>query len=99
MRVRCECSWAVSLEDCSWFEKGSDAKGTVFAPDARILESAPRSLRVVAHAVDHDSSGMDPVRDVACPFHIGPTHKAMEAILRVVGNVDRVIIIFVGDDG
>jgi hypothetical protein len=37
--------------------EGLDPEGAVFAADPRIFEAAPRRLRIVRHAVDHDPAG------------------------------------------
>jgi hypothetical protein len=47
------------LENGPRFEKGLDPKRTKFATDARVLESAPRRLRVIKHPVDRYATGKD----------------------------------------
>ena len=48
---------SLRLENGAWFEKCLDPVSAVFAADTGVFESAPRRLRIVRHAVDHDAPG------------------------------------------
>src|SRR5258708_37822985 len=70
---------AQSLEDGARFEKRLDPERAEFAADAGMLESAPRSLLIIKHAVDRYTAGKDLRGDAARARPIGPAHEAVEA--------------------
>src|SRR5579863_5334269 len=63
------------------FEKRLDPVGTIFTPIAGELESAPRRLRIIGHAIDHNATGSYLRGDATRPLEIGAQDRPVEAIL------------------
>src|SRR5262245_36994276 len=70
-----------------------------FAAVARLLEAAERREHVERATVDVDLTGPQAPRDADGTRLVLRPHTAGEAVGRVVGDADRVILIAVGDDG
>jgi hypothetical protein len=81
-----------------WQAQGLESENAEFAADARLLEPAPRGLRIVKHAVDRDAAGEDLRGHSPRTRQVGPAHEAVEAIVGVVGDPDGIVVRFVGDD-
>src|SRR5579862_2478461 len=80
------------FEDRARLEKRVDAVGAVFAAKARELEPAPRRLRIVDHAVDHDPAGPNLRRHPARARQVSANDGAMKTVFGVVGDSDRVFV-------
>ena len=65
---------------------------------ARLLVAAERRERVEGAAVDLDLPGAHPPRDALGALRVGRPDAAGEAVDRVVGDPDRVVLVVVGDD-
>src|SRR5579859_1184252 len=46
-----------AFKNCPRLDEGLDAVLAIFTADARILETAPRRLGIICHAVDDDPTG------------------------------------------
>src|SRR5688572_20415917 len=74
---------------------------TVVAPlaaVARLLVAAERRAEVGRCPVDADLAGADPRRDAARALEVARRHVAGEAVRRVVGDPDRIVLVVVGQD-
>src|SRR6202030_4376814 len=80
------------FEDRARFEKRVYAVGAVFAAKARELEPAPGRLRIVGHAVDHDSAGPQSRGHASRARQVSPENGAVKTIIGVVGDSDRVFV-------
>ena len=52
------------------------SRPAVFATDAGKLESAPRRLRIVGHATDHDTAGLQLRGYATCARNVGSDYSA-----------------------
>src|ERR1044071_2882572 len=64
-------------------------------PVARLLEAAERGVHVEPAAVDVDLAGAHPPRDPLRAGVVARPHAAGEAVDRVVGDPDRVLLVLV----
>src|SRR5688572_24670027 len=70
----------------------------VLAAVAAVLVATEGGLRVERAAVDLDLAGADAPGDGLGPLGVGALHAAGEAVVGVVGDADRVLLVVVGDD-
>src|SRR5689334_11165748 len=89
---------AVLFEDSPRFQIRLDPKRSEFPANARMFESAERRLLIVQQAVDRYPPGLDLRCDVACATKVRTAHVSVEAVLRIVGDSDRILFVFVRDD-
>src|SRR5438094_7915065 len=75
-----------------------DRQVAELASVAGLLEAAERRERVERGAVDLDLTGADPARDALGALRVARPHAASEAVDRVVGDADRVVLRVVWDD-
>src|SRR5215472_3343379 len=64
----------------------------LFTADAGEFESSPRGLRIISHAIDHDAAGTYFRRHATRTLEITSEDSGMQAILRVVGDPDRLVL-------
>src|SRR5579872_3596718 len=87
-----------SLQDCTRLEERLDPVDTKFATDAGVFESAERRLLIVQHAVDRYATGFDLRCDATGALCVRAADVSVEAVLRIVGDPDRIFFVLVGDD-
>ena len=58
-----------------------------------MLESAERRLLIVQHAVDRNAAGEDLRGDAARALNVRAAHVSVEAVLRIVGDSDRILLV------
>ena len=68
-----------------------------FAADARLLESAEGDAEVGSERVVADGARSELAGDLAGPVGIVSEHRSVQAVDRVVGDVDRVLLVIGGD--
>src|SRR5689334_12729265 len=86
------------FENCPCLEKCLNTVPSVFTANAGVLESTPRRLRIVRHAVDHDAARPQLRGHATCSLDVFPDNGGMKAIFRVVGDPYRVFLGIVCDD-
>ena len=86
------------FEDSPRFQIGLDAERSEFAADAGMLESAERRLLIIQQAIDRYPAGSDLRCDATCALKIRAAHVSVEAVLRIIGDPNRILVILVGDD-
>src|SRR5579863_5570528 len=87
------------VENSAGFEKRLHPVPTIFAADAGVFESSPGCLRIIRHVVDHHSPGPYLRSHSTRALKVGPEDGGVEAIFRVVGDPDRLVLGVVSDDG
>lgn len=75
-----------------------DALGPVLAADTRLLVAAERAARIEGIPVDAVGAGADLRGDLQALLHIGGPHTARQPVIRVIGDLDRLVHRVVGDD-
>ena len=60
-----------------------------------MLESAERRLLIIKHSVDRYPAGEDLRGYAACALNVAPAYVAVEAVARVVSDLDGIIVSFV----
>src|SRR5262245_39010119 len=65
---------------------------------ARLAVTAERGDGVELAAVDHHAAGPQLAGDPVGPLVVGRPHRAGESVARVVGDVDRIVIVVVRDE-
>src|ERR1019366_2267080 len=76
-----------------------DALDAPLAADAAVLVAAEGQIAGDARtAVDADRAGAHAPRHLERPFRVAGNHIAEETIVAVVGNADRILIVFVCND-
>src|ERR1700735_4711749 len=76
-----------------------EALGSALASDARLLEAAERDSEVGAPRIGTDGAGPELSRDRAGPVHVVGEDGRVEAVDRVVGDADGVLLVNGRDDG
>src|ERR1700731_3397736 len=87
----------LGFEDGPSLDKCLDPVAAVLASDAGVLESTPRRLRIVFHAVDHDAAGAQLRGHAACALDVRADDGGVKPILRIVGDSDCVVLRVVSD--
>src|ERR1700722_7398051 len=87
-----------SLQYGPRFKKCLDPERSEFTADAGMLESAEWRLLVVQHAVDRHAAGLKLRCDATGALNVRAAHVSVEAVLRIVGDPDRIVFVLVGDD-
>src|SRR5260370_28323711 len=64
-----------------------------------MLETAKWRLLVVKHAVDRYAPGEELGRHATRAFYVGTVYVGVKAEVRVIGDPDRIFLVFIGDDG
>ena len=75
------------------------AERAELAPVARLLVAPERGHGVEPATVDLDLAGPQPAGHRLGPFRVGGPDAAGQSVLGVVGDVDRLVLGVVGDDG
>src|SRR5580698_2774610 len=80
------------FKDRARLQKRVDAVSTVFPAKARELEPSPGRLRIVGHAVDHNSAGPYLRGYAFCARHVSTKHGGVKTVAGIVGDSDRVFV-------
>src|SRR5579859_5097528 len=87
------------LENGARFKKRIDPVSAIFTANARIFESSPGRLRIIRHVVDHNTTRPYLRGHSTRALKVGPEDGGVEAIFRVVGDPDRLVLGVISDDG
>ena len=60
-----------------------------------MFEAAEWRLLIVQHAVDRNTAGKEPGSYAARAIYVGTAYEGVKAEIRVVGDPDRVFLVFV----
>jgi hypothetical protein len=82
-----------SLEDGLRFEKRLDPIDAKFATHAGVFEPTERRLLIVKQAVDRNAAGEDPRGYAPRALNVRAAHVSVEAVLRIVGDSDRILLV------
>src|SRR5580704_16799910 len=64
-----------------------------------MLETAKWRLLVVKHAVDRYAPGEELRRHTTRALYVGTAYVGVKTEVRVIGDSDRIFLVFIGDDG
>src|SRR5438445_4067668 len=84
-------SVSLGLKDGPGVDKRLVPVPPIFTADTGVFESSPGRLRIIRHAVDHDTPGPYLGGHATRALKVGPKDGAVEPIFRVIRDPDRLI--------
>src|SRR5580698_8969863 len=95
--IRANSTISESAQDRSDLQVGFQTVAAVFAAYAGLFEAAKRRQGFVRCAINHHTTGLQPLSYLTRVRHISALDISLEAVGCVVGDCDRLLFVVVGD--